>query len=86
MRFVLVSRKKWGFICVGNWHLHALTLCWRVQVFHTGTVRGWGVRALVEIPAKEVVMEYSGELLREEEAAYRELNYSNAYMLNIGKG
>lgn len=42
-----------------------------LRVFHTGTARGWGLRAGRAITKGEFVCEYAGEVVRGEEVRRR---------------
>ncbi len=46
-----------------------------VEKFKTGDGRGFGVRAVCDIPKRSVVLEYVGELLSNEEAVDAEVEY-----------
>lgn len=50
-------------------------VAFKVEVFDTGTARGWGVRALQDIPENKAVMEYVGELVSRTDIKQREDRY-----------
>ena len=45
---------------------------YRIQVFWTGTARGWGLRTDAFIPMHGLVIQYIGEVIPSDEMAYRE--------------
>ncbi|ODM90642.1 Histone-lysine N-methyltransferase eggless [Orchesella cincta] len=55
---------------------------WPLQIFNTAR-KGWGVRALHDIPNGSFLCTYTGELLTDEEAKMRDERYDSTYMANL---
>ncbi|ODM98111.1 Histone-lysine N-methyltransferase SUV39H1 [Orchesella cincta] len=55
---------------------------WPLQIFNTG-VKGWGVRALHDMPAGSFLGTYAGELINSKEAELRTDQDGSTYMANL---
>uniref|UniRef100_M4BXT8 Histone-lysine N-methyltransferase n=1 Tax=Hyaloperonospora arabidopsidis (strain Emoy2) TaxID=559515 RepID=M4BXT8_HYAAE len=77
--------------CCGNRALHQKVYP-RFEKFHT-VEKGWGLRVLEQVKAGQLVIEYVGEVINEEEKERRLLDHAkhspedkNMYIMELGKG
>ncbi|CAI5727242.1 unnamed protein product [Hyaloperonospora brassicae] len=77
--------------CCGNRALHQKVYP-RFEKFHT-VEKGWGLRVLEQVRAGQLVIEYVGEVINEEEKERRLLHHAkhspedkNMYIMELGKG